>query len=461
MTVAINRRGTSERRDRTSWRRDWQAAPGQATHKATGGLVPCALLLFACLNPLLTTYLGLPDVSGAEGALALVAWVFAILSSGRVYGIDAIVATLGVWAGASALVNGLPLAAAGLSFALLSAPFTFLRLAMFASQSGLERLAKTVRFLVAAQVVMMVIQYLTIDNIDALQGTFAGTLYGNHVASFLVLLAAGRLALNRPGTLYARLAVAAAMALALLADSKVALGLFLAAGLAYLIVGRTPPTATRSAAVGRSLLAIGAVGFSYAFYIGALGNIPLQDYFDQSRHTGGGKVAVTQLIADPGSDFWHGESYLFGAGPGQTVSRAADLATPNAYGDSPAARVGIPQSQYYGYFASRTTAYGYVSESSVTAAASSVLGILGDLGVVGILIYGSGFWYIWRWVGNSLKYRSWPAIVWLTFAIPGFLGEWLEFPAACMFLVGILVLSRQFDAHRHPSLGRLAKRDRT
>lgn len=394
------------------------------------------LLLFACLSPLATVYGGLPDVSGAEAGLALGAWLLAVLSSGRLHAIDAVVVLLPAWAALSAAANDVPVMAAVLYSALLTAPFTTLRLIMHSDPAGLRFLRRVLVFLVIAQVAMFGMQLVTYAGIDDLKGTFTGTHYGAHIASFLVLVGAAMYALSRPGSRAGWSAVVAAMVFAYLADSKIALMYFLIAGIGYVLVGKTRGRTRAGSGPARLLLGVVGAGVVWTVYTGALGNIPIAGYVEQSTTTGGGKIIVTELIVDPSDRFWAQENYLLGAGPAQTVSRTAGLTVPNPTNPvPPASGLGIPQSEYHAAFEYEAAGYGYLSSSSVTKAASSLLGILGDIGLVGLGIYAWGYVLVYRWLGRRLGHRSWPAVAWLVLLIPGFLGEWLEFPPAGIFLV--------------------------
>lgn len=427
------------------------------TYGSTAGLAASCLLLFGCLLPLASTYLGLLDLSGSEGALAVALWLSAIVLGGaRPTHLDAIILALLLWELASAVGNQVSPMGALLQFAFLSAPFTFLRVAMLSDASGLSWLKDTVKFLAAAQIAMLVFQLATRTGIDDLKGTFTGTQYGEHVASFVVLVSAAWYASEHPRTWRARTAILGALGIAFVADSKIAIGYFLIVGITYLIIGRAPSTSPRAPIAARIALAVLAVGLAWGFYTGALGNIPVNGYVDQSL-AGGGKVAVTQSLVDPGSEFWKSESLVLGAGPGQTVSRTAELTVPNSYGSAPALRFGATPAEYYTAFENQTRSSGYISDSSSTAAASSVLGVLGDLGWVGLGIMAAGWLSVWNWLSAVLPRTSWAGLAWLIFLVPGFIGEWLEFPAACMFLVAVLVILRDNnDPSRAPLLTKSA-----
>ena len=54
--------------------------------------IACLILIFACVNPLITDLTPIPDVSGAEGALAVIGWVIGIFATQRVTALDGILA---------------------------------------------------------------------------------------------------------------------------------------------------------------------------------------------------------------------------------------------------------------------------------------------------------------------------------------------------------------------------------
>ena len=77
------------------------------------------------------------------------------------------------------------------------------------------------------------------------------------------------------------------------------------------------------------------------------------------------------------------------------------------------------------FVASSNPAYG----GSVESAASSALGIIGDLGLVGLVAWGTLFFAIWRRAGRS---NSWLAPAarsgLLMVAALSFVDNWLEYP---------------------------------
>jgi hypothetical protein len=401
--------------------------------------IACLILIFACVNPLITDLTPIPDVSGAEGAFAVIGWVIGIFATQRVTALDGILALLGGWTVTSALLNDVPIAAAALEFALLAAPFTFLRLLAAMTTTDASTMRRTLKFLVVAQLVMFTVQLVAYSDIDSLKGTFAGTQYGAHVSAFIVLVTAAVYALRHPGSWVAKWAVVGGLVAAYLADSKIAIVYFLVVGIVYMVWGAGLPGLRRLNVVSR--WALGAVGLTatWLFYTGSFGNIALSGYVERTTETGGGKIAVINQIGNPESRLWTGENFLIGAGPAQTVSRTAGLTVPNSSQKvAPAASLGIPQSRYYTKFERDAAGRGYIPKSSATNAASSGLGVVGDLGVVGAVLYGAAFVSVFRWAGRRLGYRSWPALAWLGLLVPGFLGEWLEFPPACMFLVAVI-----------------------
>lgn len=427
----------------TAWHRDLIASPAEQ-RRPTGSWMPSMILLASCLAPLVSYYAGLPEISGGEGIASLVAWLLVILSSGRVYPSDGILLALGLWTFALAFVDEISMVNAALHFGFLATPILFWRLTMFAGKRGDAHLRNVARIVVVGQVVMMAYQFATKSGIDDMKGTFVGTQYGEHIASFIVLAAAGRYAFendSRRGR--GALMIFGAMALAYLADSKIALGTFLIAGILYLAIGRATGVSRRSL-VGRVALLAIAGCTCWGFYVGAFGNIPVRGYVDDTTSTGGGKLAVTELIVNPTSKFWEAAegNWFTGAGPGQTVSRTAELTVPNNLGNAPARRLGATPSEWYSYFSNEALSRGYISKSSATAAASSLLGVLGDLGIVGLILFAAAWQRVYAWVSSGTAPRSWPALLWVAFLVPGYLGEWLEFPAACMFLSLTVVLCR-------------------
>lgn len=430
--------------------------------RAAGGVL-ALVLLFAFLNPLLSAYLNpllsaytpVSDISGSEAILVVAAWLFAIVGSMKVHAIDAVIVGLFTWGLVSAAFNGVPATAGILQVALLVCPFVVAKIMVTASPGSMLVVKRTLIFLVAAQVVMMLFQFATHAGIDDLKGTFVGTQYGEHVASLVVLVGATIYTMSGKRGWKGPAAIGVAMGLAFLADSKVALVYFLTVGVLYVLIG-APLVRVRSTLrpLWRVFAGVAGLVLIWAVYTGALGNIALSGYVEQTTQTGGGKVAVTKMIASPESQLWADEDMLIGAGPGQTVSRTAGLTVPTSVSPiPPASRLGIPPAEYYAAMEVEASGYGYIASSSVTKAASSLLGILGDLGVIGLALYLVGFFWVARQVAARSGWRSWPALAWLGLLVPGFVGEWLEFPPATMFLAVAtlwLVIARPRETQRMP-----------
>lgn len=419
------------------------------------GIAVSVILLYAFLNPMLSAYTPLPELSGSEAAVAVAAWFFSVLATHRIHAIDWIIAGLFTWSMISAGFNDVAVTAAILQAALLASPFALARMVISVTGDGWTILRKTLVFLVLAQALMMVVQFVTMGGVDDMKGTFVGTQYGEHVSSFTVLVGATAYAIRTPRSWKGPAAITVAVLLAYLADSKVALVYFLAVGIVYVLFG-TPLSNVRRSMNPLFRVAVGSLGavLVWAVYTGALGNIALSGYVEQTTETGGGKVAVTQMIVDPDSRLWAEENMIIGAGPAQTVSRTAGLTVPNASSPiPPGSRLGIAPGEYYSAMEIEASGYGYVASSSFTKAASSLLGILGDLGVIGLLIYFAGYFWVYRRVAAAGGSRSWPALAWLLLVIPGFIGEWLEFPPATMFLAALtlwLVLTQRREAAASP-----------
>lgn len=141
------------------------------------------------------------------------------------------------------------------------------------------------------------------------------------------------------------------------------------------------------------------------------------------------KVLRRELTTDPAS-------FLFGKGPAQTVGRTAFLTIQAVERFDPAIRsLGLQPARIAREVQEdvRTTTGRH--PSSFSAGTSSLLGVLGDLGMVGIAIYLAAMVWILRAV---MRERSAEASVaasgWAMAFVLGFAFEWLENPAFMVFL---------------------------
>lgn len=393
-----------------------------------------AIFWIACLAPLVTAAIRIVDLSGVEAPLLAAFFVLRIVSTGRFTLVERLLLALLAMALGSAFFADVNPVAALVSFAFLACPIV----AMDVTTRMTDRMARRLRghlYLVGAlQFAFMCVQLIQQTHVDDLKGTFVGTQYGAHIAAYIVLLAAAEFWRSTRRVWTGRLVVGLAVAIAIAADSKVALVSMGLIAFIYLARGGERIGSSDSSRLPKLFASGIVVAAGWAFANGSFGNIALTEYIANSVDTGGGKVAVAVILTNPADEFWSNErsNFLTGAGPGQTVSRVAQMSVANSQGSAPVAEVGGTPSRYYRWFQSEAQGRGFVGDSSATAPASSLLGVLGDIGILGLMLYGSVWLYGWRRLASNSGWLSWPGLVWMGFLVPALVGEWLEFPAASL-----------------------------
>ncbi len=106
----------------------------------------------------------------------------------------------------------------------------------------------------------------------------------------------------------------------------------------------------------------------------------------RTNDTGGGKPALTRLIfRDLLSDPLQG---AFGFGPGETVSRFGYLTTLLESEGSPTEAIGLEPGSLTESYDRALAGAGYIADSSFSSGQSSLLGIAGDYGLLGLLAAG-------------------------------------------------------------------------
>lgn len=118
---------------------------------------------------------------------------------------------------------------------------------------------------------------------------------------------------------------------------------------------------------------------------------------------------------------------IIGSGPGTSASRASLLLTPSMMKEgSPLAFLGLPPTEEASRIANQTLdPFG----GSAEAFGSSALGVLGDLGLVGLLALVLFFISLWRraglsnsWIGTTVRMMS------VMIGVLLFVDNWLEYP---------------------------------
>jgi len=238
--------------------------------------------------------------------------------------------------------------------------------------------------LLCGQLVFSAVQIFGGSVADSVKGTLLEAGAGHHVSAaglvlgffLLVGLRVRKAALVCFGI--------AALVVCVIADAKQVLFLL---PLALLVLGVVQSSQTPGSSTLRGLIAGGAMSAVATFAILSYRSSSTALFFiDRTTTNDTGKFAVLSAL-------WHDvtsnpATFVFGLGPGESVSRFAFLTTPDLLkSGSPVALLGLHASRGADRF--NTIAFGgrFSGQSSFTSAQSSALGVLGDYGVVGMLVF--------------------------------------------------------------------------
>ena len=301
---------------------------------------------------------------------------------------------------ASATVNGTELLRPAVYLVLLGTPFAVIAALVIDRPSvGDRRLLTSV--LLAALVVQIPIAFVQSrqsGNPDDVQGTLVGAGAGAHVISAIAVVGAVWVLLALPRSLVVRLAIALPLLLIpFLADAK---QVVLAAPV-MLIAGKWH--GKLGAAIRIPAVAV--------MFIALLTVIPAGDtarnFIEKNRNGQSGKEAAAATVfgalkADP-------PALVVGLGPAETVSRAAYMTTPLLLrGDSPLHALGLSPAKLADKV--QTDALDASGGgTSFNTGISSALGVIGDLGIIGAIIYASMIGYLFVALRRSQRREAVPA----------------------------------------------------
>ncbi len=186
------------------------------------------------------------------------------------------------------------------------------------------------------------------------------------------------------------------------------------------------------------------------------------DFLDRASTNDTGKFAVlnalwTDIAASP-------HTFLFGFGPGETVSRFAFLTTPALFKEgSPVALLGLQPSTYAQTYDKIAFSGPFTGESSFTSAQSSALGILGDYGIAGLLTFAALILAVLIALlrCEDRRLRASALAAWTLLLPLALVFDWLEqppFTLAVMLLTG-LALRGPGSLDKGPSLETANKAD--
>ncbi len=298
---------------------------------------------------------------------------------------------------------------------------------------------------------------------DHIQGTFIGLGSGAHIAGAVTFVGAIALCARamrertRVGLSFAL--IAALLLTSIVADAKqveiAAVPAILVLVFVSGVLSRQPAVARKAAAVAVLALAIGTVWIFAATYR-PLNQPGGNQTIEQGRR---GKVVAFDLITDD-MDTRPGTLFV-GLGAGNTVGKLATLTVgAGVKSNSPVAFLHLSQAQITAETL-RLDKHNYVSaSSSVWSGLSSVLGLFGDFGLVGIFAYAAAWWALLRPGARSRGPDRAVALSLATFA--GLLGVfhiWLEepnfmLPAAALFATAVAasIAGRQNEDASDPDI---------
>lgn len=164
------------------------------------------------------------------------------------------------------------------------------------------------------------------------------------------------------------------------------------------------------------------------------------DQLERARAGRGGKATAARIVWSEISQ--EPTSLLFGLGPAETVSKAAFMTTDRFVSeDSPLRTLDLHPARLAEEAQARAELISGAG-SSFHSATSSALGVLGDLGLVGLIAYalllGTTIRALTRHGSSS---ASAAAACWLLFATLGLVFDWWEQPAFSLYLALISALS--------------------
>jgi hypothetical protein len=180
----------------------------------------------------------------------------------------------------------------------------------------------------------------------------------------------------------------------------------------------------------------------FLYLVTGFGGIKGYNYIKLTYQTGGGKIAVTKELFNINSDFWNRNSFLFGAGAANTISRSAGMTYPGYNGNAPALKFGVPPAKEWPYFTNLAKGNFYVGDSSATSPVSSLLGVLGDYGIFGLVSF------IYSYYGrisrnnfdSSNSRKSFIGFSLLFIFVLSYINDWLELTVASITFFAILGL---------------------
>jgi len=303
--------------------------------------------------------------------------------------------------------------------------------------------------LLCGQLLFSLVQILGGGVADSVKGTLLAAGAGHHVSASGLALGFFILARQRVPKPLTLAFGALALFVAVVADAKQVLFVLPLALLVLGISGRKRRTGASlvSGVVAGVVMAAASV---YALLTYQASSAAL-DFIDRSTTNGTGKIAVAQTLwADINGT---ATGLVFGLGPGETVSRFSFLTTPALFKEgSPVALLGLHTSRGADRYDEIAFSGPFTGNSSFTSAQSSALGILGDYGLAGIVVFGA---LILAVIGALLRaedrrLRSSALASWALLLPLAVVFDWLEQPPLTLAVMIITGLALRGESNVDP-----------
>lgn len=317
----------------------------------------------------------------------------------------------------SALVSGAEPLRPLFYLSLLATPFALVASLVLdpPSPQGRRVLVFTLVALILVQIPFVLWQTAVYGISDSVRGTFIGSAVGAHMVGAVSLIGAVWLALQRPLTFWRIAAVVMLAAVPLLAAANQVVFALPMAVLAVAALSR------------RKLLIAGAIGWALAL---ALVLLPSWNsiYARNSLERADDALKVQALEATTEAAADGPATLVFGQGPARTVSHAAFLSTEEA---------GLVQS--LGLAPAQVPVSFFLRDMDAAVSAkrpeSSVIGVFGDLGVLGL----GAYVLLFVTVFDQCRRRFTPTAQATTVGIAmlamlGYISDWLEQPPFTLVL---------------------------
>lgn len=392
----------------------------------TGAWVGATLLLAIGGRALVPV--GVPE-SVALGVLPL-AWVAlglavcryrgSVASGGLMVGLLALVTVAMV----SGVVNGVSPLRSLFYLALLASPFALIGAIAFDPPDELwrKRLTNLLIGLIVLQIPFALWQTYTFGISDFVQGTFIDSKVGAHTTAAISLLGAIWLALRGPLTPLRIVVVLLLVMIPLLAAANQVIFALPLALVAVAVVSDRRLAIAASLGIGLTLALLLLPGWNSDYARSSV------DRLSSALKAEPAAVVAEGAVQSPGAA-------LAGQGPAMTVSHAAFLTTEQ---NSVLAALGLEAAEIPKSFNLRV-----IDESlSIKRPESSLLGIIGDLGLLGALAYALLFAYMFNQCRIRPNATAQTAAVALAMAfILGYISDWLEQPGFTLFVAALVGLA--------------------